>query len=182
MRLVLPLLLASWATAVPTSPSVVKGISEALYDRLVHFNAIAQATYAGDTCSLPGLTRVASILNTTTDTHGWVLRDDAAQELIVSFRGTSSQTNLNTDENYTLASFDTLPSCSGCQVHGGYYLAWVSVLNQVQSLVKTNMAALTGYKLVITGHRFVPLPHDMTPQFLEKIPRRSIYHGSTICN
>ncbi|KAH8911216.1 alpha/beta-hydrolase [Coniochaeta sp. PMI_546] len=152
MRLLPLLVFFSRTLAVPTARPVVKGISEALYDRLVHFNAICQATYAGDLCVLPGLTRVASILNTTTDIHGWVLRDDVAQELIVAFRGTLSLTNLNTDENYTLANFDTLSSCSGCQVHGGYYLAWLSVLDQVQSLVNTQMTALSSYNLIITGH------------------------------
>ncbi|OIW28720.1 alpha/beta-hydrolase [Coniochaeta ligniaria NRRL 30616] len=152
MRLLPLLALVSWAAAVPTARSAVKGIPETLYDRLVHFNAISQATYAGDLCFLPGLARVASILNTTTDIHGWVLRDDVAQELIVAFRGTLSETNLNTDENYTLANFDTLPSCSGCQVHGGYYLAWLSVIDQVQSLVNSQMTTLPTYSLIITGH------------------------------
>lgn len=158
MKLLQLLTLVSWAAAVPTARSAVKGISESLYNRLVHFNAISQATYAGDLCVLPGLTRVASILNTTTDIHGWILRDDVAQELIVAFRGTLSLTNLNTDENYTLANFDTLPSCSGCQVHGGYYLAWLSVLDQVQSLVDSQMTALPSYNLIITGHRSVKRP------------------------
>lgn len=152
MRLLPLLVIVSWAAAVPTARSTVKGIAEALYDRIVHFNAICQATYAGDLCLLPGLTRVASILNETTDIHGWVLRDDVAQELIVAFRGTLSLTNLNTDENYTLASFDTLPSCSGCQVHGGYYLAWLSVIDQVQSLVNTQTTAFPSYDLIIAGH------------------------------
>jgi hypothetical protein len=155
MQLIPFLVLASWATAIPTARSAVKGIPQELYDRLFHFNAICQATYAGDLCYLPDLTRVASILNVTTDIHGWVLRDDVAQELIVAFRGTLSLTNLNSDENYTLANFDTLPSCSGCQVHGGYYLAWLSVLDQVQSLVATQTAAFPGYSLIITGHRSV---------------------------
>lgn len=158
MRLLPLLVLVSWAAAVPTARAAVKGIPEALYDRLVHFNAICQATYAGDLCLLPGLTRVASILNETTDIHGWVLRDDVAQELIVAFRGTLSLTNLNTDENYTLASFDTLPSCSGCQVHGGNYLAWLSVIDQVQSLVNTQTTAFPSYNLIITGHRSVQVP------------------------
>jgi flagellar biosynthesis component FlhA len=157
MKLLTPVLLVSLATAIPTARSAVKGVPQAVYNKLVHYNAICQATYAGDLCLLPGLPRVASILDKTTDIHGWVLRDDVAQELIIAFRGTLSQTNLDTDENYTLANFDTLPSCTGCQVHGGYYLAWLAVMDQVQSLVKTQVGALPNYKLIITGHRYVTM-------------------------
>jgi hypothetical protein len=112
------------------------------------------STYLGDICLSPGgLPKVADITNSTTDIHGWVLRDDPGKEIIVAFRGTESIQNYETDTNYTLAPFDTFPACQGCEVHGGYYLAWVSVVDQVQALIEGQMELYPGYGLVITGHR-----------------------------
>jgi len=142
---------AAPATASPTAKT--KGISTPLYDRIVHFLEISQACYAGDTCNLAGLPRMASILNTTTDIHGWLLRDDSTKELVVVFRGTSSQINLDQDKNYTLAAVDTLPTCVGCKAHGGYYLDWVSVIDQVKGLLKNQTEKYPNYGLVVTGHR-----------------------------
>ena len=146
------------ATASVASSAPTKGVSAQLYDRIHHFLVVAQATYAGDSCNLKVAPRVASILNTTTDTHGWVLHDDAAKEIIVSFKGTGSQKNLDTDTNYTLAGLASEPACVGCQVHGGYYLAWLSVRDRVDELVKAAVAKYPSYGLVITGHRYVSLP------------------------
>jgi len=152
-----PLLTAAAAAvaAVPTAAEKTKGVSEALFARFVHFLTISQACYAGDACNLRGLPRVASILNTTTDIHGWVLRDDATREIVVAFRGTSSDVNSRANANYTLGDVETLPQCAGCKAHGGYYVNWVSVFEQVKGLVKDAAAKWPTYGIVVTGHRYV---------------------------
>jgi hypothetical protein len=134
--------------------AVTQGISSTLLDRFEQMATICMSTYVEDVCVLPGgLSKVATITNSTTDIHGWILRDDTAGEIITVFRGTESIQNYETDTNYTLADFSTFPACQGCQVHGGYYLAWVSVVDQVQSLLQEEASRYPDYGIVITGHR-----------------------------
>jgi hypothetical protein len=140
------------------SPIVAQtqGISTALLDRFIQMATICMSTYVGDLCLYPdGLTKVTDIYNAATDIYGWILLDTAGSEIILAFRGTESIENYETDTNYTLADFDTFPSCVGCQVHGGYYLAWVSVVDTVQALLEQQAALYPDYGIVITGHRYL---------------------------
>jgi hypothetical protein len=151
-------LLALTLTLSSSSLAQTQGISTTLLNRFIQMATLCMSTYVGDLCLSPGgLPKVADITNSTTDTHGWILRDDAAEEIIAVFRGTESLQNYDTDTNYTLANFDTFPECEGCQVHGGYYLAWVSVVDQVQSLIQGQLDLYPGYGVVIAGHRYPPL-------------------------
>jgi hypothetical protein len=141
------------AIASPTLAQT-QGVSTALLNRFIQMATICMSTYVGDLCLVPdGLLKVADINNSATDVYGWVLRDDAAQEIIVAFRGTETVQNYESDTNYTLAGFDTYPSCKGCQVHGGYYLLWASVHENVQSLIQDQTSLHPHYGIVITGHR-----------------------------
>ncbi|KAJ5372272.1 Lipase class 3 [Penicillium concentricum] len=132
--------------------TVTQGITDNVYNRLVEMATISQAAYA-DLCNIPTtITTVEKIYNAQTDINGWLLRDDSRQEIIIVFRGTGSDTNLQLDTNYTLAPFDTLPGCVGCAVHGGYYLGWISVQDQVESLVQEQATHYPEYALTVTGH------------------------------
>lgn len=134
--------------------SVTQGISGDIYNRLDEMATISMAAYA-DLCNIPAtLTTVGKIYNAQTDINGWVLRDDSRQEIVTVFRGTGSDTNLALDTNYTQAPFDTLSSCKGCAVHGGYYIGWTSVQNQVESLVQQQTSQYPEYTLTVTGHRY----------------------------
>jgi hypothetical protein len=148
-------LIATLALAV-ASPTLAQtqGVSTTLVSRFIQMATICMSTYVGDLCFFPdGLSKVADISNTATDVHGWILRDDSAQEIIVVFRGTESVQNYESDTNYTLADFDTFPSCTGCQVHGGYYLLWASIYEDVQCLIQDQASLYPDYGIVITGHR-----------------------------
>lgn len=153
MKSIIPFLYFALAL-FSSSYAQTEGVSSSLLNRFIQMATLCMSTYLGDLCLSPGgLPKVADITNSTTDIHGWVLRDDSAQKIIVVFRGTESLQNYDTDTNYTLADFDTFPECEGCQVHGGYYLAWVSVVDQVQSLIQAQVDLYPGYGIVITGHR-----------------------------
>ena len=153
MKSVIPFLYFALAL-FSSSNAQTEGVSSSLLNRFIQMATLCMSTYLNDLCLSPGgLPKVADITNSTTDIHGWVLRDDSAQEIIIVFRGTESLQNYDTDTNYTLANFDTFPECEGCQVHGGYYLAWVSVVDQVQSLIQAQVGLHPGYGIVITGHR-----------------------------
>ncbi|KAJ5111107.1 feruloyl esterase A [Penicillium argentinense] len=132
--------------------AVKQGISDSIYNRLVGMATISQAAYA-DLCNIPAtITTVNKIYNPQTDINGWVLRDDTRREIITVFRGTGSGKNLDLDTNYTLAALDTLPKCTGCAVHGGYYLGWLSVQDQVESFVQQQAKNYPDYALTVTGH------------------------------
>ena len=133
---------------------VTKGISTDLLNRFIKMANICMSAYVDDLCLYPGgLPILADITNDATDVHGWVLRDDTTREIIAVFRGTESITNLLSDTNYTLANFDTFPECGSCQVHGGYYLLWVSVHDQVLTELQSAAASYPDYGIVLTGHR-----------------------------
>ena len=154
MKSLLSVILAFILAVAMPATAQTQGVSTALLNRFIQMATICMSTYVGDTCVAPdGLVKVADITNTATDVHGWILRDDVAQEIIVAFRGTLSIQNYDSDTNYTLANFDTSPSCAGCQVHGGYYLLWVSVYEDVQSLIQSQVSLYPDYGIVITGHR-----------------------------
>jgi hypothetical protein len=157
------LALASLAAAAPgpraalTEP--VKGVSNQVFNRIVRFLKISQATYAGDSCYIENVPRLTTFYNATTDIYGWISRDDAARELVVSFRGTVSAINTGQNKNWTLADMSaTLPECVGCKTHGGYYLNWLSIMDQVYSRLEEQREAYPGYNLIVTGHRLVTIP------------------------
>lgn len=134
--------------------AVTQGISDNTYNRLVEMATISQAAYA-NLCNIPStIVTVEKVYNAETDINGWFLRDDSREEIITVFRGTGSQENLQLDEDYTLTPFDTLPACIGCDVHGGYYQGWVSVKDQVESLIQQQTSKYPEYALTVTGHRY----------------------------
>ncbi|GES65500.1 feruloyl esterase A [Aspergillus terreus] len=146
------LALALSAAAGQAFAASTQGISEDLYNRLVEMATISQAAYA-NLCNIPSTITIGEkIYNAETDINGWVLRDDSTKEIITVFRGTGSDTNLQLDTNYTLAPFSTFPECSGCEVHGGYFIGWSSVQDQVMSLVKEQADQYPDYTLTVTGH------------------------------
>jgi len=153
-----PLALAiAAATPVMAAPPLpVQGISQDVFNRLEHFNKVAMGTYAGDNCTIPSLPRLATIYNATTEIYGWLLRDDATKELVIAFRGTASPINRPQNLNWTLAEISaTQPLCHGCKAHGGYYLVWLSVMDQVFSRIREAKKQYPRYSLVVTGHRSV---------------------------
>jgi len=134
--------------------AATQGLPEDVYSRLVEMATISQAAYA-DLCNIPAtINTVEKIYNADMDINGWVLRDDSRQEIVTVFRGTGSDKNMQIDTNYTQAPFDTLPQCSGCAVHGGYYAGWISIKDQVESLVQQQASQYPQYGLTVTGHRY----------------------------
>jgi feruloyl esterase len=160
----LALAVFSWSPASAAPPVPVQGVSEYLFERIVHFAKVSMATYASDSCTIPSLPRLAIFHNTTTEIYGWVLRDDSTRELIVSFRGTNATVNHVFDRNWNLTDFTPLvPSCAGCEAHAGYYEAWNSISDQVFPLVEKERKAYPHYGLIVTGHRSVVFPGFSVP-------------------
>ena len=149
--------LAAVLAATPALCDITQGITPELFARLDRMASLSMNVYTGALCGPPaGFSRAGFINETTYDIQGQVLRDDAAREAVVVFRGTASDKNFQVDLNVTLAPFETAAeNCAGCQVHGGFYLAWTAAREQVLGLVQGVLGQFPGYGVVITGHRCV---------------------------
>lgn len=143
-----------WA---PSLCDITQGVDPTLFARLDRMASLSMNVYTGALCGAPqGFTRAGFINETTYDIQGQVLRDDAAREAVVVFRGTASDKNFQVDLNITMAPFETaVGNCAGCMVHGGFYLAWTAAREQVLGLVQGVLGEFPGYGVVITGHRYV---------------------------
>lgn len=116
--------------------------------------SLATFTFGLGTCPSPPFESklVAKVNNIVTDTQVAVFQDDAAKELIVSFPGTSSLQDFGTDFVFFLVPFDTAPSCSGCQVHGGVFNAYKSIRPDLITALADLRTKNPSYKTVVTGH------------------------------
>lgn len=93
-----------------------------------------------------------TIVNILTDTQLAIFRDDAAKEIIVSFAGSSSVQDFVTDFAFLPLNQTTAPGCTGCSVHGGFYVAWRSVAPQLTAALADLRTKNPGYSTIITGH------------------------------
>ncbi|KAJ9299832.1 hypothetical protein DTO271G3_2716 [Paecilomyces variotii] len=129
-------------------------ITEDLYTRLVRYTRFSAAAYSSD-CRVPpgGATVVSYINNNATDTQATLFRDDANQDLILAFRGTSSVQDFSSDFNQTLVPFSGGDGrCENCTVHGGYFRQWKSVAAVVTEDMKSSIADYPTYTISVTGH------------------------------
>lgn len=94
---------------------IIQSVTEDIYNRLVRYTRFSAAAYSSD-CRVPpeGATVVSYINNNTTDTQATLFRDDAHQDLIIAFRGTSSVQDFVSDFNQTLVPFSGCENCTVC--------------------------------------------------------------------
>lgn len=117
---------AALAAAAPTA-STKTPISQALYAQFQRYTLFAAATYASSCPKPPNGAKVVKFFNVaSTDTQAYLFRDDAAQEFIIAFRGSSSGTDFYTDSLISLVPITgaTGVNCASCQVHEGVHKAW----------------------------------------------------------
>ncbi|KAL8376654.1 hypothetical protein RB595_007661 [Gaeumannomyces hyphopodioides] len=130
-------------------------ISQKLFDTFKRYAEISSAVYAS-TCPTPpgGVIITNQINNRQTDTQGFIARDDAAAEIIVSFRGTSNVRDFQVDLQEDLVPLQAqgITGCDGCLVHEGFLSAWNSVAAETISAVQAEMAASPNSRVIITGH------------------------------
>ena len=85
------------------------------------------------------------------DANGFVAYDPKANEIIVSFSGTDPLSIANwIDDIDTLK--ENYPYCSNCQVHEGFYHAYLSVDAAVKSLLNSFLASYPTATIAVTGH------------------------------
>lgn len=120
------------------------------YANLVRYVKFAGKAYTSFSCT--GYTRVATINISSTDTQGYIARDDSRKQLVVVFRGSVSQRNYQTDYNGTQIAYTTGGCTPSCKVHGGFAEAWNSAASLVISTLTSQLASYPGYTIYVTGH------------------------------
>lgn len=94
-------------------------VSDELFQSLVRYTKFSAASYAGGCPTPPNGATVANFFSVaSTDTQGYLFRDDTAKELILAFRGTSDLQDFAVDLNQTLIPYESvgISGCDGCQV------------------------------------------------------------------
>lgn len=94
-------------------------MDQTTFSNIIHYHAYAAAAYADD-CPTPpwGSSIVQQFNDLGTDTQATLFYDSSKNEVIISFRGSSSPTDFNNDFDFlmTNAALSGGFSCNGCQV------------------------------------------------------------------
>lgn len=108
------------AIAVPNSFSLAyeEAVSSETFNNIKRYTDFASAAYA-DNCARPpyGSVAVKYFSDASTDTQATLFRDDAAKEVIISFRGTSTPQDISVDFDFPLTALTAVGTkCPSCQV------------------------------------------------------------------
>ncbi|TDL21691.1 alpha/beta-hydrolase [Rickenella mellea] len=133
------------------SPVEKRAISTTVLSDLTRYTQYASAAYQGSCRSPLGNTLVKTFSGLAT---GYIARDDTRKEIIVSFRGSVSSQDFQTDGETALIAFTSpgVSAGSGVLAHQGFLTAYNTAASTIISTVKAQLAAHPGYTLVSTGH------------------------------
>lgn len=96
------------------------------------------------------------LLNTSTDTHGYIAVSQSRRQVIVAFRGTQDLENWITNLNFLKKPDTNIKLCLNETavglVHGGFYEAYLSVQMQMRQSLHELQATAGGYELIVIGH------------------------------
>lgn len=84
-----------------------------------------------------------------TDDTGFIAVDETNRLIVLSFRGTISSANIDTDIGLMLTDTDL---CAGCQVHQGFWTAWLEVRDTITPQVIHEIKKHPDFRFAITGH------------------------------
>jgi putative lipase involved disintegration of autophagic bodies len=95
------------------------------------------------------LTDVKQIDNSLTSILGFVGYDKLKNDVVVAWRGTTDYKNWIADGDFKLTTYS---GCSNCQIHQGFYLAYLSIAAKLQDAITALFNKYPTANLVITGH------------------------------
>jgi triacylglycerol lipase len=95
-----------------------------------------------------GLIKLKWLSNKSTDTQGIIMADASFKRLYIAFRGTQGEHDILTD--LKCIQKDVIILGSTCKVHEGFWKAYDSVKNEVNSLLEDQ--TYSGYDIVVCGH------------------------------
>ncbi|KAH6654824.1 Alpha/Beta hydrolase protein [Truncatella angustata] len=129
-------------------------VDEGLLADFKRYATFASAAYSSS-CAQPPLGSVVEqyFSDITTSTQATLFRDDATEEYIISFRGTSDVQDFLTDLDQDLVPC-VAPGidCSGCTCSQGYLRQYNAVAEEVKTAIDTGLSQHPNYSLTITGH------------------------------
>ncbi|OQE06576.1 hypothetical protein PENVUL_c017G00291 [Penicillium vulpinum] len=104
------------------------------------------------TCELVAAdnTTVVSTFHSDNGPTGYIALDHTRQLILLTFRGTVSESDGNTDLDIVLTPIDQV--CTGCKAHHGFWVYWTAVANQVTSQLRDATSSYPGYRLSVVGH------------------------------
>ncbi|KAJ5919557.1 hypothetical protein N7454_009392 [Penicillium verhagenii] len=162
---------ATLAVALPANLFTNRDVDASTFDSLYLFAQYSAAAYcAGNidatsfgesiTCSAGNCPQVQSATTKTIyefnetndfgDTAGFLAVDETNDLIVLSFRGSTDISNWIANLDFVFNDDSGL--CSGCDVHSGFWSAWLTVADAVTAKIDSAQGSYPDYKLVLTGH------------------------------
>ncbi|PPR00186.1 hypothetical protein CVT24_004909 [Panaeolus cyanescens] len=115
----------------------------------------ASSTLSFAECPRPnGQIPISEISDTNTDTQGIVVRDDTKKEIVVAFRGTTSDADIKIDMDIVLVPFVSpgVDAPANVSVHRGFLNSWNSVAPSVLDTIRKQLDGREEYSVITSGH------------------------------
>ncbi|KAJ7132659.1 Alpha/Beta hydrolase protein [Mycena filopes] len=126
-------------------------VSPALFDDFVRYTKYSSAAYILICRNPLGNTLVYSFSD---GAHGFIARDDTRSEIILTFRGTLTPTDVLTDLIAFMVPLQSpgIPRLPGVSVHQGFLKSYNSVAADVLAAVVAEHQRFPTYTIIVTGH------------------------------
>ncbi|KAF4567370.1 hypothetical protein EYR36_010990 [Pleurotus pulmonarius] len=156
-------LLVSWCLLLCTAllayaaPVNIDAIDKTTYDNLVKYAKFAAAAYETNSkCKKPlglGVDNGPALRFDINGTQGYLVVDDKAKEVILSFEGTFSPKDILTDIQFWRTALKTASySDPKASVHAGFQKAWIVIEKAIMDTAARFVKEKKGYKWTIVGH------------------------------
>ncbi|KAG9220512.1 hypothetical protein CCMSSC00406_0003968 [Pleurotus cornucopiae] len=156
-------LLVSWCLLLCTAllayaaPVNIDAIDKTTYDNLVKYAKFAAAAYETNSkCKKPlglGVDNGPALRFDINGTQGYLVIDDKAKEVILSFEGTFSPKDILTDIQFWRTALKTASySDPKASVHAGFQKAWLAIEKAIMDTAARFVKEKKGYKWTIVGH------------------------------
>ncbi|KZW03567.1 alpha/beta-hydrolase [Exidia glandulosa HHB12029] len=152
------------ALAIAASPASIEKrapLQQRVYDQLLYHFKYASSAYASSCAHPNGQHLVKTFSNKATNTQSYIARDDAKEEFIVAFRGSTDCTDAKTEKNSKLVKLSgpgyfNFSGPDPPLVHKGFLAAHNTVAQNIQDTLKAQLQANNGshalYTIVCVGH------------------------------
>lgn len=104
------------------------------------------------TCGLVAAdnTTVINTFHSDNGPTGYIALDHTRQLIVLTFRGTVSKSDGDTDLDIVLTPIEDV--CAGCKAHHGFWVYWSAVANQATTQLQDATSTYPGYRLSVVGH------------------------------
>ncbi|KAJ5159269.1 uncharacterized protein N7500_008920 [Penicillium coprophilum] len=95
-------------------------------------------------------TTVINTFHSVNGPTGYIALDHTRELILLTFRGTVSESDGNTDLDIVLTPIDEV--CTGCTAHHGFWVYWTAIASQATTQLRDATSSYPGYKLTVVGH------------------------------